>query len=80
MGLCIVISLAIVPPLTHMVLFSMLCCSQNLQNSRGQQRDVGDGQRERHKKNSPTASDEDNVILSAIKNRGIQGQEYCLTH
>lgn len=53
---------------------------ENLQNSRGQQRDFGDGQRDRQKNPSPTASEEDNVILSSIKNRGIQGQELCLTH
>ncbi|CAK6955046.1 OTU domain-containing protein 3 [Scomber scombrus] len=48
---------------------------ENLQNSRGQQRDFGDGQRDRQKNPSPTASEEDNVILSSIKNRGIQGDE-----
>ncbi|XP_020490952.1 OTU domain-containing protein 3 [Labrus bergylta] len=48
---------------------------ENLQNSRGQQREFGDGQRDRQKNPSPTASEEDNVILSSIKNRGIQGDE-----
>uniref|UniRef100_A0A4W6BPP1 OTU domain-containing protein 3 n=1 Tax=Lates calcarifer TaxID=8187 RepID=A0A4W6BPP1_LATCA len=45
---------------------------ENMQNSRGQQREFGDGQRDRQKNPSPTASEEDNVILSSIKNRGIQ--------
>lgn len=48
---------------------------ENLQNSQGQQREFGDGQRDRRKNPSPTASEEDNVILSSIKNRGIQGDE-----
>ncbi|XP_023255552.1 OTU domain-containing protein 3 isoform X2 [Seriola lalandi dorsalis] len=48
---------------------------ENMQNSRGQQREFGDGQRDRQKNPSPTASEEDNVILSSIKNRGIQGDE-----
>lgn len=48
---------------------------ENMQNSHGQQREFGDGQRDRHKKSSPTASEEDNVILSSIKNRAIQGDE-----
>ncbi|XP_033484115.1 OTU domain-containing protein 3 [Epinephelus lanceolatus] len=48
---------------------------ENLQNSQGQQREFGDGQRDRQKNSSPTASEEDNVILSSIKNRGIQGDE-----
>lgn len=48
---------------------------ENLQNSRGQQRDFGDGQRDRQKKPSATASEEDSVILNSIKNRGIQGDE-----
>lgn len=58
----------------------LVFCSQNLQNSRGQQREFGDGQRDREKSSSPTASEEDNVILSSIKNRGIQGQKLHLTH
>ncbi|XP_028265804.1 OTU domain-containing protein 3 [Parambassis ranga] len=45
---------------------------ENLQNS--QQREFGDGQRDIQKK-APIASEEDNVILSSIKNRGIQGDE-----
>lgn len=53
---------------------------QNLQNSRGQQREFGDGQRDRQKDSAPTASEEHNVILSSIKNRGIQGQEFHTTH
>ncbi|KAM4609808.1 OTU domain-containing protein 3 isoform 2-T2 [Polymixia lowei] len=48
---------------------------ENLQNSRGQQREFGDGQRDRRTTPSPTAIEEDNVILSSIKNRGIQGEE-----
>ncbi|XP_035501644.1 OTU domain-containing protein 3 isoform X1 [Scophthalmus maximus] len=44
---------------------------ENMQNPRGQ-REFGDGQRDRLKNPSPTASEEDNVILSSIKNRGIQ--------
>ncbi|XP_026189538.1 OTU domain-containing protein 3 isoform X2 [Mastacembelus armatus] len=48
---------------------------ENLQNSRGQQREFGDGQRGRQKNLSPTASEEDSVILSSMKNRGIQGDE-----
>lgn len=48
---------------------------ENLQNSQGRQREFGDGQRDRQKNPSPTASEEDNVILSSIKNRGIQGDE-----
>ncbi|KAG7226883.1 hypothetical protein INR49_022178, partial [Caranx melampygus] len=48
---------------------------ENMQNSRGQQREFGDGQRDRQKNPSPTVSEEDNVILSSIKNRGIQGDE-----
>ncbi|XP_034732475.1 OTU domain-containing protein 3 isoform X2 [Etheostoma cragini] len=48
---------------------------ENLQNSQGQQREFGDGQRDRRKNPSPTASEEDNVILSSIKNQGIQGDE-----
>ncbi|CAG6021124.1 OTU domain-containing protein 3 [Menidia menidia] len=48
---------------------------ENLQNSHGHQREFGDGQRERQKKSSPTSSEEENVILSSIKNRGIQGDE-----
>ncbi|KAK2897924.1 OTU domain-containing protein 3 isoform X1 [Channa argus] len=53
---------------------------ENLQNSRGQQREFGDGQRGRQKHPSPTASEEDSVILSSIKNRGIQGDEENLLH
>lgn len=53
---------------------------ENLQNSRGQQREFGDGQRDRQKHPSPTASEEDSVILSSIKNRGIQGDEENLLH
>ncbi|XP_029290794.1 OTU domain-containing protein 3 isoform X1 [Cottoperca gobio] len=48
---------------------------ENLQNSQGHQREFGDGQRDRRKNPSPTTSEEDNVILSSIKNRGIQGDE-----
>ncbi|XP_028309911.1 OTU domain-containing protein 3 [Gouania willdenowi] len=47
---------------------------ESLQNSRGQQREFGDGQRGK-RKNTPVASEDDNVILSSIKNRGIQGDE-----
>lgn len=59
------------------LMFSGHCCSQNLQNS--QQREFGDGQRDIQKK-APIASEEDNVILSSIKNRGIQGQRSHLNH
>lgn len=62
------------------LIFSLYFCSQNLQNSRGQTREFGDGQRDRQKNPSPTASEEDNVILSSIKNRGIQGQKSHLTY
>ncbi|XP_019944509.1 OTU domain-containing protein 3 isoform X2 [Paralichthys olivaceus] len=48
---------------------------ENMQNSPGQQREFGDGQRERQKNSSPTALEEDNVILCSIKNRGIQVDE-----
>ncbi|XP_031142309.1 OTU domain-containing protein 3 isoform X3 [Sander lucioperca] len=51
---------------------------ENLQNSQGQQREFGDGQRDRRKNPSPTASEEDNVILSSIRNQGIQGQKLHL--
>uniref|UniRef100_A0A3Q3WPS9 OTU domain-containing protein 3 n=1 Tax=Mola mola TaxID=94237 RepID=A0A3Q3WPS9_MOLML len=53
---------------------------ESLQNSQGQQREFGDGQRDRQTNSSPAASDEDNVILSSIKNCGIQGQESHKTH
>ncbi|XP_054904582.1 OTU domain-containing protein 3 [Poeciliopsis prolifica] len=48
---------------------------ETLQNSHSQQRVFGDGQRERQKKPLPTVCEEENVILSSIKNRGIQGDE-----
>uniref|UniRef100_A0A3P9JR07 OTU domain-containing protein 3 n=1 Tax=Oryzias latipes TaxID=8090 RepID=A0A3P9JR07_ORYLA len=51
---------------------------ENLQRSHGCQREFGDGQRERQKKPSPSlysSSEEDNVIMNSIKNRGIQGDE-----
>lgn len=48
---------------------------ENLHNSHGQQREFGDGQRDRQKNTTPTDADDDNVILSSIKNRGIQGDE-----
>lgn len=57
-------------------MFSFFDHFQSLQNSQGQQREFGDGQRDRKKNSSPTASDEDNVILNSIKNRGIHGQEF----
>lgn len=57
-------------------LFSFFDHFQSLQNSQGQQREFGDGQRDRKKNSSPSASDEDNVILNSIKNRGIHGQEF----
>lgn len=60
------------------LMFSRYCFSQNLQNSQGQQREFGDGQRDRRKNPSPTASEEDNVILSSIRNQGIQGQKLHL--
>lgn len=59
---------------------SNVFCYQSLQNSQGQQREFGDGQRDRQTNSSPAASDEDNVILSSIKNCGIQGQESHKTH
>lgn len=43
---------------------------ENLQ--KGQKREFGDGQRDRQKNSS---SDEDDVILSSIRNRGIPGDE-----
>ncbi|XP_008316825.1 OTU domain-containing protein 3 isoform X2 [Cynoglossus semilaevis] len=43
---------------------------ENLQNPRSQQREFGDGQMDRQKTPSPTASEEDSVILSSLKNRG----------
>lgn len=48
---------------------------ETLQNSHGQQREFGDSQRDGQKKASTTACEEENVILSSIKNRGIQGDE-----
>ncbi|XP_040049572.2 OTU domain-containing protein 3 isoform X1 [Gasterosteus aculeatus] len=49
---------------------------ENLQNSQsGHQREFGDGQRDRRKNPSSVASEEDNVILSSIRNRGIHGDE-----
>lgn len=57
-------------------MFSFFCHFQSLQNSQGQQREFGDGQRDQKKNSSPSASDEDNVILNSIKNRGIHGQEF----
>lgn len=48
---------------------------ESLQSSHGQQRQFGDGQRNRQKNSSPTSSEEDTVILSSLKNRGIQGDE-----
>lgn len=48
---------------------------ESLQNSQGQQREFGDGQKERKKNSSPSASEDDNVILNSIKNRGIHGDE-----
>ncbi|XP_037833001.1 OTU domain-containing protein 3 isoform X2 [Kryptolebias marmoratus] len=48
---------------------------ESLQNSHGHQHQFGDGQKDRQKKPSPTACEEENVILSSIKNRGIQGDE-----
>lgn len=52
----------------------MFVLFQSLQNSHSHQREFGDGQRDGQKK-SQTAYEEENVILSSIKNRGIQGQE-----
>ncbi|XP_061591027.1 OTU domain-containing protein 3 [Cololabis saira] len=48
---------------------------ENLQSSHGHQREFGDGQRDRQKKPSPAASEDETVILSSIKSRGIQGDE-----
>ncbi|XP_068453887.1 OTU domain-containing protein 3 [Clinocottus analis] len=48
---------------------------ENLQNSQSQQREFGDGHWDRRKNPSLTASEEDNVILSSIRNRGIHGDE-----
>lgn len=62
------------------LMFPRLFCHQSLQNSRGQQRVFGDGQRDSQKNPSPTASEEDSVILSSIKNRGIQGQRLHSIH
>lgn len=53
---------------------------QNLQSSHGHQREFGDGQRDRQKTPlSLTASEDENVILNSIKNRGIQGQKMNFT-
>ncbi|XP_033943493.1 OTU domain-containing protein 3 isoform X1 [Pseudochaenichthys georgianus] len=48
---------------------------ENLQNTHGHQCEFGEGQRARRKNSSPSALEEDNVILSSIKNRGIPGDE-----
>ncbi|KAM8863412.1 OTU domain-containing protein 3 isoform 1-T2 [Spinachia spinachia] len=49
---------------------------ENLQNSQsGHQREFGDGQRDRRKNPSSIALEEDNVILSSIRNQGIHGNE-----
>ncbi|KAM9344042.1 OTU domain-containing protein 3 [Pholidichthys leucotaenia] len=48
---------------------------ESLQNSCGQQREFGDGQRDRQKNPPCTTTEEDSVILSSIKNRGIPGDE-----
>ncbi|XP_056130624.1 OTU domain-containing protein 3 [Lampris incognitus] len=48
---------------------------ENLQNSRGQQREFGDGQRDRWTAPSTTAFEEDSVILSSVKNREIHVEE-----
>ncbi|XP_061841603.1 OTU domain-containing protein 3 [Nerophis lumbriciformis] len=48
---------------------------QNLQNSHGQQREFGDGRRERQEKASPAVSEDDNVILSSIRNRRMRGDD-----
>ncbi|XP_034027858.1 OTU domain-containing protein 3 [Thalassophryne amazonica] len=47
---------------------------ENLQNSHGQQREFGDGQKHKQR-NSSAISEDDSVILSSIKSRGIQGDE-----
>ena len=43
----------------------------NIQEARGQQCEFGESQRDRGKASSPSPSEEDNVILSSLKNRGI---------
>ncbi|XP_056279005.1 OTU domain-containing protein 3 isoform X2 [Pseudoliparis swirei] len=48
---------------------------ENLQNSQARQREFGVGQWDVRKNPSPTASEEDNVILSSIRNRGIHVDE-----
>ncbi|XP_068161904.1 OTU domain-containing protein 3 [Antennarius striatus] len=48
---------------------------ENLPNSRGQQREFGDGQRDKQTTPSSSPSEEDNVILNSIKNQGIPGDE-----
>ncbi|CAF94069.1 unnamed protein product, partial [Tetraodon nigroviridis] len=48
---------------------------ENLQPSQGLQREFGGSQRDRRKNSSPTASEDDSLILSAIKTGGIQGDE-----
>ncbi|XP_034394229.1 OTU domain-containing protein 3 [Cyclopterus lumpus] len=48
---------------------------ENLQNSQARQREFGGGHWDRRKNPSPTTSEEDNVILSSIRNQGIHGDE-----
>lgn len=48
---------------------------ENLQNTQSRQREFGDSHWDRRKNPSPTASEEDNVILSSVRNRGIHGDE-----
>ncbi|KAL1021116.1 hypothetical protein UPYG_G00009020 [Umbra pygmaea] len=51
---------------------------ENLPNSSGQ-REFGDGQRDTWKDPSPSASEEDNVILTSLKNRGPNCEEENLS-
>lgn len=48
---------------------------ENLQYTRGQQREFGDGQRDRRNAPSPSPSEDDNVILSSLRNTGIPFEE-----
>lgn len=48
---------------------------ENLQKAHGQQREFGDGQRDRRKAPSPSPSEEDSVILSSLKNREMHCEE-----
>ncbi|XP_068603182.1 OTU domain-containing protein 3 [Brachionichthys hirsutus] len=50
-------------------------CIENLPNSQGQQREFGDGRRDKETNPPSSAPEEDSVILSSVKSRGIPGDE-----